>query len=188
LNSSKKKRIILCVVSVASMLGVQVAFADTWSGGRSSALRYTYYDSSVSTYGYGGSFDSARNNWNSISSKVFIYSSLSYNDPKADVYYVGNSSDPTLIGLTNAYKDHSGTLAFTTDLWAYCTVTIYDNNMKSNNMNSSQVISNATHEIGHSLSLDHPYVTSNSAVMKKGIQSIGPTTYDKSELKSKWGS
>jgi len=56
------------------------------------------------------------------------------------------------------------------------------------NMTTAQRTSNATHEIGHTLSLAHPTNTVVlESVMKTGIQSTGPQTYDHNELKRKWG-
>lgn len=53
-------------------------------------------------------------------------------------------------------------------------------------MSEAERTSNATHEIGHSLKLAHP-VGNVTSVMKQGIQSRGPSSYDKTELKNKWG-
>lgn len=48
-------------------------------------------------------------------------------------------------------------------------------------MTTSQIISNATHEYGHTPD------SGSSSVMKSGIQDIGPTTYDIQEIRLKWG-
>lgn len=48
--------------------------------------------------------------------------------------------------------------------------------------------SNATHEPGHRLALDHPPGgTTAASVMKQGVQSIGPQTYDINDIVAKWG-
>lgn len=172
---------VLSIVALSS-----ISSADINSGGRSSAKFNAFYDSSVTSYGYKAAYDAGRSNWAGISSKVAIgYTSSSSGLP--DKYYVGNTSDPTLLGLSS-YFDANGNPVAKTALRAYTTVAIYDNTMVSNNMTYSEVVSNISHELGHSLSLAHttdPSVT--SSVMFQGIQSIGPQQYDKNQLKSKWG-
>ncbi len=54
-------------------------------------------------------------------------------------------------------------------------------------MTTSQIISNATHEYGHVLGLDHTPDSGSNSVMKSGIQDIGPTAYDIQEIRLKWG-
>ncbi|RKJ50458.1 hypothetical protein D7X33_32605, partial [Butyricicoccus sp. 1XD8-22] len=68
----------------------------------------------------------------------------------------------------------------------YAKAYIYNNVMNNFNMTNSQRVSNATHEIGHTLKLAHPTDDSVVSVMRQGIRSIGPTTYDYNELDRKW--
>ncbi|MBN3526553.1 hypothetical protein [Paenibacillus apiarius] len=189
--SVKKNALIASVAAlpIAAMVFSSVVSAAYFNGGRSSGSFSAYYHSSVSSYGYGNHYDTARTNWNGISSKAKVSKTTSTSgDP--DRYYVGTTGSSTLLGQIVPYKISGGTYveASPNDQWAYSTATIYDNTMKSFNMTSSQIVSNATHEIGHTVSLAHTSPSSSSpSVMKQGIQDIGPQTYDKNELKSKWG-
>ena len=58
--------------------------------------------------------------------------------------------------------------------------------MDAYNMTNAQKTANMVHELGHLQKLAHP-TTTQTSIMNQGIQSIGVTTYDKSEIKSKWG-
>ncbi|BCG57093.1 hypothetical protein PUR_05180 [Paenibacillus sp. URB8-2] len=89
------------------------------------------------------------------------------------------------MGQQTAYNS-SGQIVGVSDSWAYSTVAIYHNQMEFQGMTSSEISSNATHEVGHTLSQAHP-VTSEASVMKQGIQSIGVQSYDVMSLISKWG-
>jgi len=187
--SSKKKLLSMVAASLVTVfLFASISFADFFSGGRSSAVFYAYYDSSVTSYGYTSHYDAARANWNGISQEVAINKTSSPSGTP-DKYYVGTTTTPGLLGRTIPYKASGGTYvpASTSEQWAYCTVSIYHNTMSDNNMNHSQIVSNATHELGHTLSLAHP-TSFQISVMNQGIQSIGPTTYDKNQLKAKWES
>lgn len=160
-----------------------VVYADIWSGGKYwDGVAIVQYDNSVSTYGYATNYDSAMGNWKNISSKVDL---IKASHDAADIYYVGETASSTTIGRIIPY-DSYGRVADLNSKWYRVTVHMYDNTMKSFNMTSAQITSNATHEIGHSLKLAHPSGTIGS-VMNQGIQSIGPTVYDKNELKRKWG-
>ena len=190
MNLKKYKKIIS--ISILSLLGIisvnDTSYAESFSGGRKSASFKCYYDSSVANYGYRTTFDTAISRWNNTSSKVSI-SKTTNTSSYPDKYYIGNTSISGVLGRTIPYKKNIfGKIVEdkTNDDWTYCTVALYDNTMKENYMNSSQIHSNATHEIGHTLSQAHPD-TSLSSVMKQGIQSIGPTSYDKSSITSKWG-
>lgn len=75
--------------------------------------------------------------------------------------------------------------------WGSARIYGYTNQMANFNMNTTQIISNYTHEFGHALSLAHVIDTSSyvypPAVMKQGIQSLGPQQIDKDHLRQKWG-
>jgi len=67
------------------------AFADIYSGGRSSGTFNAIYGSPISEYGYTSIYDNARNNWNGITSKVSVGKTTSISgDP--DIYSIGNSN------------------------------------------------------------------------------------------------
>jgi len=168
-----------------------IVSANYFSGGRTSPIFTAYYDSSVSSYGYTSHFDAGRVAW-SIPLKVSVSKSSS-NSSTYDEYYVGTTTDPTLLGLTLAYKNGPwGTglhyPATHSDTWVYCTVALYQNNLSTYSYND--VVGVTTHEIGHSLALAHttaPAVSIMTATTYAGNPTYQPTTYDMNELKSKWG-
>ncbi|KOY83310.1 hypothetical protein I6G82_06060 [Lysinibacillus macroides] len=198
----RKKRISINLFIIALLLLMSsVVSADTWFMHRSNkfnSILTAYYDSSVATYGYTSAYDDARARWGGISSDVSISKTTSTNN-NPDKYYIGTTASPTLIGRMIPYtKTSTGfiTEASVDDDWLYATVRMYYNNMNSFGMNYSQIVSNAVHEIGHSLKLAHPGQGTESStpvpsgqysVMNQGIQSIGPQSYDKNELIKKWG-
>lgn len=189
--SFKKLKTGICVLTFSFLSIICISestYAASFSGGRQSASFNCYYDSSVSSFGYVTAYNTAISNWNNTSSKVSI-SKTSSTSGNPDKYYIGNSSTAGLLGRITPYKkDVFGRVveANLNERWLYSTVALYDNNMKKAGMSSSQIHSNATHEVGHTLSQAHPN-TSSASVMKQGVQSIGPTSYDKSSIISKWG-
>ncbi|WP_084065327.1 hypothetical protein [Paenibacillus stellifer] len=180
----RKIIVITCSLFLLFLIFDQTSSALWYSGGRSSAFFNAYYDSSVSSYGYTSAFDTARTRWNEVSSSVEVGKTTS-SSGLPDKYFVGVTSNPAVIGTHVPYNAY-GQVVDNNSLWAFSTVAIYDNTMKLNQMTSTQISSNATHEVGHSLSQDHT-TTSASSVMKQGIQSVGVTTYDAMSLISKWG-
>ncbi|WP_051263322.1 hypothetical protein [Tuberibacillus calidus] len=162
--------------------------ADTWSGGFSSVNPIYYNVHTNDTYKNNYIVPAARN-WNGISSKVTL--SNWQNSAAAIEVYAETTSDPDLLGeFIPYYTDNFGRHR---DTSCYChtwngggdLIGYYDN-MNKNNMTDSQIISNYTHEFGHSLSLGHPS-ESSASVMHQGIQSIGPQSLDKSNLRKRWG-
>lgn len=175
----------------------QIVYGDYWAGGRvgkTDCKISAYYDSSVATFGYTGTYDSARAAWGGISSKVSIGKTTSKTG-NPDIYYVAN--DPTGMNLGRTYPYVQGASGpvqedNTTADWVYCTVYSYDNVLKASSATAADKTMNATHEIGHTLKQAHPS-TSQTSVMNQGLPSLNanvaasPTTYDKGELKAKWG-
>lgn len=190
----KKRNKVISIFGITLAISVSLpvmASADYLSGGRTSPTFTAYYDSSVASYGYTPHFDAGRNAW-AYSIYVRVNKSSS-NSSSYDEYYVGNTTDTTLLGLTIPYKDGPwyGTHepASATDTWKYCTVSLYDNTMKSGNFGYYDSIGVATHEIGHSLSLAHttsPYTSVMFYATYAGNPTYSPTTYDWGQLKSKW--
>lgn len=162
---------LVCAVILSIILLNSTSYADIHAGGRSSAKFNAYYDSSVTSYGYKNAYDDGRSNWAGISSKVAIgYTTSSSGTP--DKYYVGTTTDPTLIGLAS-YYDTSAQPVANSGLRAYTTVAVYHNVMTSNSMDYSEIVSNITHELGHSLSLAHTSDSSvTNSVMFQGIQNL----------------
>jgi len=186
----KKAFKIHFIVLAVFILLPQMISATTFSGGRTSGIFNAYYDSSVFSYGYSPHFDAGKNNWGSISSKVNItYMNNTTGYP--DKYYVGTTSTSGLIGLTQPYKKNllgSIVTAGQNDTWLYCTISIYDNQIKGSGLNYNQIVSSATtHEIGHSLSQAHSPSGVSSVMTSSSITDFAPTLYDKNELISKWG-
>lgn len=193
---TKKQKLIFSSILflTALIIMVQTTFATTFSGGRPSAKFNAYYDSSVATYGYTSNYDSARSNWNALSNSVNIGKQNNTTD-YPDKYYIGttvNEPDSCLLGQQIPYrKNILGVIvgASNSQTWVYSTVAMYHNSMTDclgYNMSNAQITSNATHELGHTLALDHPTTTSSS-VMKQGVQSIGPQSYDFFDIAAKWG-
>ncbi|MEC0106951.1 matrixin family metalloprotease [Paenibacillus taichungensis] len=186
-----KKIIILSLAILPLSLGLLQSDADAvrFSGGRTSATYNVWYSDSVSSYGYVSAIDEARFKWNDTSTKVNLTRVLS-STGTPDKYYVGTTAHPTWIGLQEGYKlSNSGgyVIATGSETWSFSNIRLFHNNMYRFNMTTSQIISNATHEYGHALGLDHTPDSGSSSVMKSGIQDIGPTTYDIQEIRLKWG-
>lgn len=167
--------------------------------GKSNSIIAAYYDPAMSTY-YRGVFDGARANWSGISSNVTV-NATSTNSNLPDRYYALDTDTPGLLGRINPFVyNSSGALVggpeYVNSAWVTVNVFIYINQMQANGMTYSQQVSNATHEIGHSLKMAHPNDAScyysvpqsgESSVMNQGIQNIGPQNFDKRELKRVWG-
>lgn len=185
----KKKAISLFLGATILAVAIPMsASANYHPNGRSTAKFNAFYDASVASYGYTGIYDTARASWGGISSKVAIGKTTS-SSGLPDKYYVGTSTDPTLLGLASYYDGNSQPVSYTS-VRAYTTVASYDNNLQRYEAagSNSVRVSNAIHELGHSLSLGHttdPNVT--NSVMFEGAQTIGPQQYDQNQLKAKWG-
>lgn len=193
-----KKKLILSLVALATVLS-SIAYADTYNyGQRVTGTFSAWYDSSVASYGYTGKLDWARSKWTGVSSNVSIgYSST--NKSSTDEYYVGTSSTPHLYGHTAFYEKFLGVGVpqnpNTTD-WDYAVISLYDNNLDADGLkNDTNIKNTATHEVGHSVALDHTTSAANKAtsIMTEGSDPLrdrsitAPSTYDKNELKSVWG-
>lgn len=194
LSTNKKtiRKLILCLVSIplASSLFSVEATALSFSGGRPSANFTAYYTESVSSYGYVSAYDDARFSWNDTADSVNITRVLNANGTP-DKYYVGVTSIATRLGQQEGFKRTStgGYIAATAnETWAYSNVSIYHNNIEKFGLTRQQIVSNATHEIGHSLAQDHvPDNSTINSVMRQGVQNIGPTSYDMISIRNKWG-
>lgn len=186
---------VLGAILLCSAIVPISASANTFSGGRSSAIFSAYYDVSVSQYGYTSIYDDGRTNWNGVSSKVTVSKSSS-NCSSCDEYYAGTTANNGLLGYTQPYNSFHVALVITANnTWKYCVLSLYDNQIKASNAGSSgpgltraEIVSSVTtHEIGHSLSLAHSPSGTTSVMTANDITDFAPNTYDKNELKSKWG-
>ncbi|MEJ8305733.1 hypothetical protein [Saccharibacillus sacchari] len=187
---SIKKALILSLVltPIALQCAPSDANAVRLLGGRPTAIQDVWYSDSVSSYGYVAALDEARFRWNDTSSKVKITRVIS-SAGTPDKYYVGVSEIRTRWGLQTPYKLSSGSYitASNNETWAFSTMSIYYNNMFLDNFSPEEVISNAGHEFGHSIGLGETPPSGPSSLMKQGVQSIGPTSYDISEIRLKRG-
>lgn len=197
---NKLTKLIALFSLVALAAGAaSVAYADVFAYKRGTGIYKAWYDSSVASYGYTGKFDWARSKWAGVSSKVSIgYQST--NDSTTDEYYVGTSSTAGLLGLTSPYVRHWYGNSYQdpdTGNWDYCVVSLYDNNLDAAGLKTDTNIKNtATHEVGHSIGLAHTTSSGNKAasIMTAGDDAAKdrsittPSTYDTSNVTSKWGS
>lgn len=183
----KKQIAQLGLLSLASIFCLMTfAYADSFVGGRQNAQINYYLDASAIQYGYAPHFNRAAKAWNGISASVNL---KEVESPKgADLYMVGNSSIDGLLGAHVPYqKGFLGKPKVVSeyDFWQFSSVVLFHNNMVANGLTYHQRVSNAIHEIGHTLSLAHPSQTVPS-VMKQGISDLMPTSYDRFELINKW--
>lgn len=175
------------LILAASLCFSSLSFAESFVGGRTSAQVSYYLDDSVLQYGYGPHLSYAANAWNYITPAVSL--TVSQNSKNADIYMVGNSAIDGLLGAYVPYtKGFLGKpkVANEWDTWQFSALVLYHNNMQAKGLTFQQRISNAIHEIGHSLGLAHPS-QSVPSVMKQGISDLLPTSYDRFELINKWG-
>lgn len=170
----------------SSLLFSSSASANYWSGSTSTGGHAKVnYASSVSSYGYTSIYDTAISRWNGISSKVSVKkASASYT---TDTYYVGTTSVADRTGYMQPMGARGSVCYDCT--WTYTRVYLYDNNMDKFDYSTTNRTATAVHEVGHSLKLAHtPSSSSSSSIMKQGRKSFTyPTSYDKGQLKNKWG-
>jgi hypothetical protein len=188
--SSKLKKISLLTLIMTMLSAITVYAADTWSGGfPASKVAPLYFNWHTNdTYGQAYIYPAAHE-WDAISSKVWA-SWTTTSTPNVNVY-ASTTSQSGLLGKTFPYYYNIwGNLTLDTGVnhtWATCDIYGYYDQMQANNMTDPQIIENYAHEFGHSLSLAHPADSSVAAVINQGIQSIKPTSKDKTNLKAKWG-
>lgn len=194
----KKQKIFISFFSLLALfiLMSSTIFADyTFLGKRNSGAKfYVWYDSSVFNNSYDGYFNTGKNNWNNISSKVgpLTYNQNSeVNGKKSDRYYVGNTTNSGVLGYFNPMLHNGTSVNPFESSWEYGSIYAYKNQIDLYGLTSAQITSSvATHEVGHSLSLSHNFgsACNNNCVMTaNALTSIAPNTEDKTQLKNKWG-
>ncbi|MEK3760996.1 matrixin family metalloprotease [Paenibacillus sp. FSL P4-0338] len=199
---SKTIKAILSLSIIGTLAGtifIGNADADLFGYKRKSGGNFSaWYDSSVASYGYTGAYDTARSNWGGITSKVSIGKTSSPDGYSTDEFYVGTTSDPKLMGSNTSY-----TVAWPVNNpvnryeknWDYSVNSLYHNNVYVPSNDAATAFKaryTTTHEIGHSLGLDHTTGTNAQNSLMKGSftgseTSHSPTTYDKNQLKSLYG-
>lgn len=189
----KKNYLILgmFIILITLTLSVMTSQAELFSGTRNAGVDplFAILDSSVEEYGYTSHFAQAQGRWNNISSNVWLLQTTSYHD-NVDGYFVDTSPVPGQLGTTTFHvNDSIYVVNPNISNWDYAAVRIFDNNLDSNQMTFEERVAVATHEIGHSLGLDHSgkvYLSIMTEEYYDGVPT-SPTQYDKDELKRKWG-
>ncbi|MDQ1147752.1 hypothetical protein QE429_004579 [Bacillus sp. SORGH_AS 510] len=183
---------IIKLLFVTVLMSFATSFASSAKADYHAGTRPFYgvkYDSSVTgtnftyngvTYRYRDMYDKARAEWE------YYGISLGRTEHSfADIYYVGSTSDPSLLGRVFPVNGYGDNVSMDSN-WTYVRVYIYHNVMTSFKMSDKERFSNATHEVGHTVKMKHPVSYTGSSVMKQGIQSIGTTAWDINELGKKW--
>lgn len=148
------------------------------------------------TYAVGGGSvtiaQTAAKQWNGITPKASLtYSTVKnqYGYTAKIIAYCNYTNAPTSLvyGQTYPYRSFTGTsasLATVNETWVKAVCYQYINPSLNT---SNKKIKTATHELGHALSLDHPYYE-HYAIMNQGIwDAYKLYTSDKDALKKKWG-
>lgn len=149
---------------------------------------------------YTSIFNTAINNWNNISSRIKLKRVYSDQNVGSFVFAVTNNTNPNILGMMIPYyKNHQWqiipNLRAIDQTWFRTDIYIYTNNMNRFSMNFRQKVSNATHEIWHSLKLAHPWQGTErcvdlpwwqKSVMNQWIQNIWPQQYDRNDIIYKW--
>jgi hypothetical protein len=141
----------------------------------------TTFNWSGVTYRYLDTYERARAEWNGHSGVSLGKTAHAW----ADVYYVGTTTEPGLLGRVYPVDGYLDNVSMDSN-WLFVRVKIFHNTMSNYNMTPTERFSNATHEVGHTVKMKHPVSYTGNTVMRQGIQAIGAQTYDYSELARKW--
>lgn len=191
------KKIATALTVLSSILVFSsFATADTFSKKRLVGTYSAWYDSSVSSYGYTGSVDAARQHWGGISSKVSISKTTTSDGNSTDEVYVGTSSTADLLGRAIPFIiSWPANIICNPNVfnWDYSVISFYHNNFVLAGINNANIRQHvAIHEFGHALGLAHTTGTNSSNSIMKAATNVNetiftPTTYDKGQLTGKWG-
>lgn len=135
-------------------------------------------------------FFDAVENWGYISSKMKGFWVITSKNSTCDTFYVSETDVPGLLGECYSFK--TGWFGYTYEAgvdsdWTFCKIFVYKNTFDDSNITTSQRIATISHELGHSQKLAHPS-TMQTSIMNQGVNKPDlPTTYDKNEIKRKWG-
>lgn len=161
--------------------------ATAFGGGRkNNGWPKAYYHSSVAANGYTSNYDAGRAYWNQ--SYIVTIGKTTSTANRPDIYYIGNTSIPGVIGQFTPYNS-LGNPVTVNSYWDYTTVFMYDNQMRAlSNYTTLRINYNAAHEIGHTVKMAHPSSVLYLSVMAQGWNdlpySIRP--YDLDEVNKKW--
>ncbi|OME89932.1 hypothetical protein BK124_30005 [Paenibacillus amylolyticus] len=193
----KRKKIAVALTVLSSVvLFSSFVSADVFPKKRLEGKYSAWYDSSVSSYGYTGSVDAGRQSWNGISSKVNIGKTTVKTGNSTDEVYVGTTTDAETLGQAMPYMiSWPANIIAPPNLfnWDYSVISLYHNTISAGKMNTNDLRKSiVSHEFGHALGLAHTTGSNASkSIMKPKSNSqetiFEPQTYDKAELKSKWG-
>jgi len=164
-----------------------------WGGGRTSGTWCGYYNSSITTYGYGPHFDAALAQWNGINAKVSV-SKCAFDSSTANEFHVVTSGSGSYGLHTPMGWDPVVGQWYETDPdsapWNWSAVYIYHDKMEDDSLTYSERVKTITHEIGHALSLKHPQVENSTAfvtgaVMTSGKATTTVTSFDETSLNNR---
>ena len=189
-----RRRTIIAVVSlVLCLLPAATALADAYHlypGGYDpifvSSLSYvlsggdSYYQQNIMSAG--------ANQWNGISSNVYVW--LYASGARMSIYKSSTPLD-SVYGEMIPYKRNILGLivvASLTDVWWCTDCKGFDNTMTLDGFTDAQKKATFSHEIGHALSLDHTMDLATREVMDQGrFKALSPTSVDRGHLTLKWG-
>ena len=145
-------------------------------------------------YGVQALTDIAKNQWNGVSSKVKLVTT--YSDNVIETYFdVYDRPQQSVNGTTIRYNGSKQLPdGDSTSRWTKAKCYQYKAAKSQKALLENQKRKTATHELGHALSMAHPYGGTNTqngpdAFMKSGEQSIyNLYKFDKDSLKGRWGS
>lgn len=188
--SNRLWKVIIITGLMLSFITVP-AYADTWGGTTSlNSSKYIelYYDSSVSSNGFTAMFGSALEEWTGISSQMKGIWHVSSHTTNSTTAFVTTTSQSGVLGMTLPYKKVLGIGVLTGNHsdWDYTEISIYYNQMNLESMTTPQKVKTIAHEMGHVQKLGHPSTTQVS-IMNQGIATTTVQSYDRQEIKNKWG-
>ncbi|WP_432356097.1 hypothetical protein [Sporosarcina sp. A2] len=189
MKNSISALLMLCIVLLIGIGAPISASADYFANTRSfygvsyhSSVDTKFTDGGV-TYSYRSLFDEARPKWHNKAPGVNLTRTT---HTWSDTYYVGSTSDPTMVGRIFPYNgsyDNVGLDAY----WLYVNVYVYHNKFNEFKYSKAKRLATMTHEVGHSVKMKHPASYTGSSVMHQGpAKATSPTTWDINELNKKW--
>lgn len=195
LKSKKKLKAIVIHMCLILILGIYLASVESVS-----ALTFSgRYNTGTLDANVAGAYSTKEVNrilghvkkWNATSSKINISaSSKSYSDSKLRIRYkLDKPSKSGTLGITKLYDKNKKKLDGTTGMWYYATCIVYNNSKNTSTGYDATLV----HEVGHSLSLAHCFITkehpqSLKHIIHQGVKSYTTISdYEKGQMQAKWG-